>query len=407
VHALERLKKAHGRAVSWDDLATVVVGLGMAMATMPSLMVSNPPLITYSDVALLVGFAMLLPRMLAGRVYASPLYLIGALCLLCISLIWLALAPYSVQVQGILRLTYAVVVLPCAIMLWRPSVGRIAVLAGFYVAGTTISVLYGAAYGHPADGRNLGLTLHPNGLGHTAMLAVALLPFLVRVLPAARFAALFAGVVCTYGIWISGSRGSLIALTLVALVYVLRERSATAALFAWGGFTVLVLVWQRLVSDTSNNVLSRVAGGGSSSDATGQRLLALHDSLHEIHEHPLLGNGFGTIRAAQDAYVQIFAALGIFGLIGFILVLTALALPLFTAKEPIRLLAYAAVGYAVLAPFTDSTSDTLVWAALSLCMGARDSPEAGQVTGAANSSALAVNASGSTASRATSSSPRR
>jgi hypothetical protein len=105
--------------------------------------------------------------------------------------------------------------------------------------------------------------------------------------------------------------------------------------------------------------------------------------------------------------VQIFAALGIFGLIGFILVLTALALPLFTAKEPIRLLAYAAVGYAVLAPFTDSTSDTLVWAALSLCMGARDSPEAGQVTGAANSSALAVNASGSTAARATSSSPRR
>ncbi|HEY0904792.1 MAG TPA: hypothetical protein VGE14_12980 [Marmoricola sp.] len=356
------------RRLTWESVATAAMCLGMALAVMPSLMVSNPPLITYSDVFFMLGMVMLLPRMLRGTVRASALYLIGVLTLLCMSLVSFALVPQPGQLQGIVRITYALVVLPSVMMLWRPSVQRVALLAGSYVVGTVVSVLYGVLQGARADGRNVGLTVHPNGLGHTALLAIALLPFILALRPSLRWAGLCAGVICAYGIWISGSRGSLIALVLLALVYILRERSATAALFAWGAGILLAVSWPVLVSEGSNNVLSRIVGGGTAGDATGQRELALHDAMVQIQAHPFLGNGFGTIREAQIAYVQVLAALGILGLVGFVLVLAALALPVLTTPGPTRLLSYAAVAYVLLAPFTDSVSDTLVWAALSLCV---------------------------------------
>jgi hypothetical protein len=356
------------RRLNWESLATGAMGLGLAFSALPALMVSNPPLITYSDVFLLVGMVMLLPKLLRGRFDASPIYVLGALCLLCMSLLSFALVPQAGHEQGLLRISYALIVLPTAMMLWRPSTERIGFMAACYVAGTSTSVVYGVIQGPEADGRNLGLTPHPNALGLTSLLSIALLPFLMRLRPSARWAVLGAGVVCAYGVWISGSRGSLIGLVLVSLVFILRERSATAALFSWGACIPLLIAWPRLVDENSNNVLSRVLGGGSAQDATGQREVALREALDQVQQHPFLGNGFGTIRAAQIAYLQVLTALGILGLIAFVLILAALALPILRAQEPLRLLAYAAVGYVLVAPFTDSVSDTLVWAPLSLCV---------------------------------------
>ena len=282
--------------------------------------------------------------------------------------------PDQNQVQGVFRITYALVVLPMAFILWHPSATRIVQLAGSYVLGTCISVVYGVINGPGPDGRNLGLTFHPNGLGHTALMSIALLPFLIAMRPSARWVFITAGAICSYGIWISGSRGSLIGLVLVGLVYVLIERSAVAALFAWGCAIVLVTAWPSVSSQDSNNVLSRLIGGGSSGDANGQRLQALHEAVAQIDGHPFRGNGFATIRAAQDAYVQISAALGIFGLIALLLILFALVAPLVTGRAPRRLLCYVPAAYMLLAPFTDSLSDTLVWAPLSLSVLARAMP---------------------------------
>ena len=51
-------------------------------------------------------------------------------------------------------------------------------------------------------------------------------------------------------------------------------------------------------------------------------------------------------------------------------------LPLLTGREPLRLLCYMAAGYILLAPFTDSLSDTLIWAPLSMCVVARPDTKA-------------------------------
>ena len=364
------------RRLTWESLATGVMCLGLGFAATPSLKVVNPPLVTYSDVFLFLGLVMLMPRLLRGRISASPLYLVGALMLFCVAVLSFVLVPQAGQVQGVFRITYALIVMPLAFVLWRPAQARVTLLAASYVLGTCVSVAYGVVNGPGPDGRNLGLTFHPNGLGHTALMAIALLPYLAAVRPSARWLLVGAALVCSYGIWISGSRGSLIGLVLTALVYVLVERSATAALFAWGGAIVLVMAWPRLSAENSNNVLSRVIGGGSSGDANGQRLEALHEALDQIQAHPFRGNGFLTIRAAQNAYLQITAALGIFGLVALLLILAALVLPLLTGRDPLRLLCYLAAGYILLAPFTDSLSDTLIWAPLSMCVVARPGTKA-------------------------------
>src|SRR3954470_10210222 len=99
-----------------------------------------------------------------------------------------------------MRIVYALVILPTAIMLWGPTTKRIAFLAASFVAGTVISVGYGVIHPPGGDGRALGLTLHPNGLGHTCMLSIALLPFLVGVRPRLFPLAALAGLVVAYGL---------------------------------------------------------------------------------------------------------------------------------------------------------------------------------------------------------------
>jgi O-antigen ligase len=279
-----------------------------------------------------------------------------------------ALVQQPGQLQGLLRIAYAMVVLPMMFVLWRPSLRRIAFLMASYVAGTAVSVIDGLITGPGGDGRTMGLTPHPNALGHTALVSLALVPFLSAVHPSSRWLIRLAAAVCLYGIWLSGSRGSLIALVLVVLVYILVESSATVALFAWGVGIVLFLVAPRLLDGTGNNALTRILGGGSAEDATSQRAVALHQALDQISAHPFIGNGFDTIRAAQSAYLQITAALGIIGLIALVLILLGFAVPLVTAPHPIRLLSYTATAYLLLAPFTDSLSDTMIWAPLSLCI---------------------------------------
>jgi O-antigen ligase len=253
------------------------------------------------------------------------------------------------------------------VMLWAPSAARVVLLALSYVVGTAISVIYGVVAGSTAD-RNLGLTLHPNGLGYTCLYSVALLPFLLNARPSWRWPLRALALIALVGMWTSGSRGSVITLTLVLLVYIIVEGSATAIFFGWGLAAVLIFVRETVTSVGGNNVLARLLGGGSAEDATGQREVALHTALDQIREHPLLGSGFSALRAAHDIYLQIYAALGLLALIGLVLVLIGLATPVMRRNDPLRQVAYVAVAFVLLGPLSDSLSDTLAWAPLALCI---------------------------------------
>lgn len=358
-----------------EPVAALMMTGGMLFAPMAALQISNPPLVTYADVFFVAGMLLLAPRLLGSRLRASNAYLVGVGSLLTIGLVSLGFVgdPHS-SLQGVVRLTYAVVVLPVVFLLWRPSARQITLLASAYVLGSCISVAYSIAVG-PVGGRYHGLAPHANGFGHGALLAVALLPFLFRTQPAKRLLLLAAGALCFYGIWISGSRASLLVFALVLIAIPLVERSLFAAGAVLLSGSLLALTWTQIASFGDSDALARLLGRGSAEDATGQRLLALHKALRQVGDHPFLGNGFDNIRAAHNIYLQVFASLGLVGLIGLLLVLGAILAPLLTASRPWHRLAYPALAFVLLGPLTDVLFDTTVWAVLSLSMLASLGPD--------------------------------
>jgi O-antigen ligase len=243
-----------------------------------------------------------------------------------------------------------------------------AALAFSYGLGTCISVFDGLISGPGPDGRTVGLTTHPNALGISCLLTLALLRYTGHVLPRLRPALWVVGIIATYGIWLSGSRGALAAAAFLALVVTIAERSVAGTLGLGVAFAGLLVTVGYVNNSRSNNALARILGGGTSSDASGQRHKAFETALSQINDHPLFGAGFVHIREAQSVLLQVPAALGLIALLGFLAILVSLMLPLVTRPAPLRYLAYPTIAYLALAVTTDSVSDTVVWGPLSLCM---------------------------------------
>lgn len=359
---------------------TAAVVLGMFLAPMSSLQpITPPPVITFADVAFVVGFALLAPQ-LAGRRLDVPLpYLVGALLLLTVSLLSVAVtAEPGVSIPAVIRLAYASMLLPGAFLLWRPPPRQIALLAVAYLLGVCASLVFGLVAGPTTEGRYQGLAPHPNSFGHSAAFAALLIPYLVSTMPRRRWSWYAGGVLCCYAIWISGSRASLVAFVVVVALAPLLERSvrATAALLYAGA--LLLVVGGRLATAGGTNAFSRLLGAGSATDSNGQRLLRLDVTLHDFFQHPLLGAGFTQIRAAEDIYVQVLSSVGVFGLLGFVLMLYSLVRPAFAHGRAVHRLAYPALLFAVVGPLTDVLWDTLPWAVLSLAMLAIPERDTGQ-----------------------------
>ena len=158
----------------------MLVAAGMCCAPLISLQpFAPPPVVTYADICFVVGFALLLPRLLRQPLKAPALFLVGALLLVCFALVGLAIHPdVSQSATGLVRLLYAVIALPLAFRWWNPSLGRITLLVTAYLLGCVYSLVYGLIKGPLADDRHLGLATHPNGFGISLALGLSLVPYL-------------------------------------------------------------------------------------------------------------------------------------------------------------------------------------------------------------------------------------
>src|SRR3546814_19905359 len=88
------------------------------------------------------------------------------------------------------------------------------------------------------------------------------------------------------------------------------------------------------MSDLSSGVCSSDLSRGSD-DA---RLQGLNDALGQIQANPVFGNG-STVEhtyTIPNVYLQVLAAEGVFGFLGFVLMLAALVVPLRRATSPQR-----------------------------------------------------------------------
>lgn len=335
--------------------------------------------VTVSDIIFVLAIGILLPTVLANRIDVPPVFILGLVILLAIGSISSAMSAFAVvSFSQLARLVVGAFMLPIFFMVWKPPRETVVKLAAAYIFGTVFSVAWGVLQGPVAgDARYVGFTYHPNFLGMECLLAAALVPFVVGAISVNwRWVYWGAGLICAYGIWLSGSRAALLVLGMLVFIYPFVERSIKAAGAIVFGVAMMLALSSRLVQENSNNALGRLFGGGTASGSDIERKRILTDALDQFKAHPILGVGFDGGLGSHNIYLQVATAVGILGLIGYLLVLWAALRPLFWSGINHRL-AYPALAYMAIGPLTNTLWDRMIWAvlALTLAVNTRKPPQ--------------------------------
>jgi O-antigen ligase len=254
---------------------------------------------------------------------------------------------------------------------WGPGLKKAVALAWAYVLGNCASVAYALIQGETSwEGRRAGWSEHPNIYGLCGLLGVSLIPFLVsQTARSHRWIPVAVGLVNFWALWTSGSRGALAALIVVAVVYPLLSRSVLAGLGLLGVLTtVLVFSEQLLGGAASSNALGRLLGQGSATGSDTEREQLAEAALDQFWSHPILGASLVDVIEAHIIYLQIIAAMGIIGLLFFIVAGWATIRPAFTLEPPLSLLALPALSYATVGWVTPLLWDRYIWVTLGLSL---------------------------------------
>lgn len=331
-------------------------------------------MLTAADVFYGIGFLLVLPKRATQRLALPAWFGLSIAGLAAVTVLTtIGSSAHGESANEGIRLMIAVVLLPLGLALYRPSLFRIDLLAWSYIAGELINTV-AAIVGPEAQGRRIGLTQHPDYLGMDGSFGCALALYLAtrpgREYDSQRPWAWAAGAICAISVLVSGSRTALLAVFVIAVFYPIVERTVTSVtLLAVGGFAgVLSAAW---IAETfgSGSALTRLFHGGLSSQYSDQaRSQNFHASWLQYLKHPIWGEGFRkTDYLTHNVLLQIPLALGIPGLIFFLLMLYSLVRILFVGGR-LKGLGYAAIAYASMTPTTPAIWDRNIWSALALAV---------------------------------------
>lgn len=359
-------------AVGPEKMGIGLMLLGMLMAPMNALGLGGN--VTVSDIFFVLGFGLLIPRLLVGRPKLPPMYVAGASILFVGGMITSLINPgIAESLVGLIKVVAAMMVLVVVLNVLRPTGRLLDALAWAYVGGQMISAAYSVVRGGAgmAQGRAVGLTTQPNFYGLGGQMAYALLIFLFyRVDPKHRWIVVGAMAVVGFSVVNSGSRASLLCCGLITIAWPIVERSAAAWYVIVSGGLLAVLGADRLLSALGQDtVLDRLKGNTSAQFSDQARESLLQQGIDTFWKHPIQGIGWGkdTILAYHNAYLEVAVAGGVLTLVGFILIVAALVRPLFRQGTPNRL-AYAGLSYAAFGMIGPTLYDRIVWAVLALIL---------------------------------------
>jgi hypothetical protein len=176
--------------------------------------------------------------------------------------------------------------------------------------------------------RSAGLTIQPNYLALTAVLA---LPLALRWVGRSRRSTVAGWTVTAIllgGEYVTGSRDGNVAAGVVVVLSIAvmpRVRSRVRyVLPALGVLLVVVLAF----THAGDSILKQMRLGGATTSTSGsnyERSIAKHVAEQQISSRPIAGVGFSTDNDAQNIYLQILAAGGAIAMIGFLLLFGGLA----------------------------------------------------------------------------------
>ena len=259
-------------------------------------------------------------------------------------------------------------ILPIVIAWWRPERPVINVMLWSYLGGHLLSTAYGVAHGPAYAGRYQGLTHHPNAFGLAGITSIVIVLYFVRVYRTFLVRMILLGFVATSGlsIVISGSRAAIIVLVVIVLLIPLVERSGTIGV-VWIGLGALGVLSLPYIIDLAGpeSAIGRLAGSGTASASDAVRTEGLEVGFDRLWTSPIVGSGFNKVEEFHNVFLEAAIAIGFIGLLGYLMVLFALARPLFSA-HPLRRLTYLVWVYMGVGPTFPGLWDRTVWVPASL-----------------------------------------
>ena len=326
--------------------------------------------VTPMDVLLVLGIGLIAPSLLSRRFQFPSLYLAGLGIILVTGSIGSLSSPGpALSFLQFIQWLIVLGVLVGFFALWRPPWVIVDRLLWSYVAGQMLSILDAFATGPSAvTGRYQGLSHHPNAFAEGGVMAFAILLYMFHRHHGWRSRGLIviAAVASVESTVLSGSRAALLVIAGLLVLVPFVERSAVAG-FAWAGLGALGIAMLPFVASFSGSgsALSRLAGTGDATYSDNSRTSVFDTGLHMFLDHPLLGNGFTTVTEFHDLFLSAAVAGGLFCLVGYLMVLTSLARPLF-GQHVRRRMAYLSWAFIAITPTVPWLDDRTLWVPLSL-----------------------------------------
>lgn len=326
----------------------------------------------WCDIAFAMAFALLLPRLLQHRTRTPVLFAAGAVGVLVMSIASSVVAESpGLSMWWGFHLIATGIILPLLFCFLGPSTRQVSALAAAFVCGQVMSTLVALAEGVDIQGRYNGTTYHPNYLGLGGLFAVALIPFLFHQTKDRRLQALLvgAGLLCAWSISLSGSRGALVAIIALALLYPLIERSTLSA-YLLVSATLLVVPAVGLIVDavSPGSALGRFLGKEETASASDDlRRERLGEGWDRLMQSPIWGSGFEENLEIHNIFLQVAVAIGVLGLAAWLVMIASAVLPLFSDSKH-RLLGYVGLAYLGIGLTEPALWDRVVWAPLSLAI---------------------------------------
>ena len=304
--------------------------------------------VTYGDIPLALGALLLLCVWLRSghRRGVVPLgFLVGGFLLLVTGLVSSLPAENADSVVPTLRFSLTALGVPLIIMFAVSTPRRVSRLVDAWLLAAACNAAAGALdllgvthigasltdvdFANVVD-RATGLTLHPNHLG--LVTAMALPIAIARLgLPGFRgLSALALVPLLVVGVFVSGSRGALLAAAgglVIFFVFAIQTGRARTTAMLLGATAVAFVI---LLSVVGNNELTgsvafeRLGGGAGAAQSDAERRQTLEASIDEAGKHLIVGEGFAVIRTAHNIYLQTLQAGGLLALAGFVALTAAI-----------------------------------------------------------------------------------
>ncbi|MCX6399653.1 MAG: hypothetical protein NTX33_06975 [Propionibacteriales bacterium] len=319
--------------------------------------------ISITDVLFGLAVMLLVPTLLRRSLRLPLMYVVGVSLIMVTGTLSTVFSPEPfVSAVQFVQWLIVIVGLLGLFALWAPTWKMVDVLLWSYVVGQMFSLLY-APIGGGVGNRYQGLSHHPNEFGGAGVMAFAALMYLWRRNDAVwyRVAVAMAMAGSLASVVMSGGRAATVVIAGLVLMFPFVERSALKgfALAILGALAVFSLPF--IVGNSAEgSAISRLAGSADAIGADRARTEAQDFGIDLFLQHPIVGNGFSDALFVHNVVLGVASSAGIFGLLGYLLVLYTLARPII-GNHPNRRLGYVVWAFIALTPTFPGLEDRTLW----------------------------------------------